>query len=169
MKSTQQEFHGIILNPREGAFMRKPLSVFVLTSSLIFGANLNAQDKDLTLIVSDYLEARALIMQENATVEDVDKVMAFYTDGFVYEHPKAGAKISGTQAHRNGMIGFLGASKNVRFQILHVIAGFNQAAVEMRLTGLAKNGKQWEEMNRIQVLFFEFDKGKISRITENWR
>ena len=126
--------------------MRKLLSKFGLINSLLlfqmFGLALNvgAQDKDLSLIVSHYLEARAASMQENATAADVDKVMAFYTESFVYEHPKFGVKISGTQAHREGMIGFLGAAKNVTFQAIRLIAGFNQAAVEMQLTGFAKKG-----------------------------
>ena len=37
-------------------------------------------------IVKAYLQARQKSMQENATSEDIDRVIVFYSDSLYYEH-----------------------------------------------------------------------------------
>ncbi|MBX7151129.1 nuclear transport factor 2 family protein [bacterium] len=133
---------------------------------LFFGINLFAQD-DPGNIVNEYFIARAATMQENSTEKDVDKVLSMYSDNFIYEHPKFNAKITGKD--KTGMVKWLGATRNVRFEIRHLISGFNMAAVEVELTGEMKSDGKWTSLKRTQIMFFEFDGKLIKRIVEDWK
>ncbi|NUM82360.1 nuclear transport factor 2 family protein [bacterium] len=138
----------------------------ILAFVLFLSINVTAQS-DLDAVVKGYFIARAATMQENSSEKDVDKVLSMYTDDFVYEHPKFNAKITGKD--KSGMVKWLGATRNVQFDIRQSITGFNMVAVEVELNGEMKSDGKWIPLKRAQIMFFEFDGKLIRRIVEDWK
>ncbi|HEY7543754.1 MAG TPA: hypothetical protein VID27_02670, partial [Blastocatellia bacterium] len=48
----------------------------------------SASDDKLKGIVDKYLAARQATMLQTSTETDVDVILAFYTEGIIYEHPR---------------------------------------------------------------------------------
>jgi hypothetical protein len=106
-------------------------------------------------------------MQEKATVLDIEKALSFCADGFVYEHPSAGARIEGKDKVRSGMRGYLGETKDATYTLRilasnpHVVV----ARVDQRFLAKQENG-DWEAGKRSNITVFEIDHGNIARILD---
>jgi len=139
---------------------------FVLLASILPAAP-QAQDKAAEGLVRQYLQARSQTMQENATSRDIENALSFCTEGFVYEHPSAGARIDGKEKSRSGMSGYLGQTKNAThtLQFLasnpHVVV----ARIDQQFQVKQENGT-WVPRKRSNLTVFEIQDGKIARILD---
>jgi ketosteroid isomerase-like protein len=107
-------------------------------------------------------------MLQTSTPTDVDNLLAFYSEEVVYEHPRVKIRIEGKAKIREGMIRFLGVTKDAQIMTVNQISGANMVTVEYRLTFKAKQGSTWEEVSRRQVTLFEFEGEKIKRVVDYW-
>jgi ketosteroid isomerase-like protein len=151
-------------------FAKNILSAIVLVSVITsFGsARAAASDDKLKSIVDKYLVARQSTMLQASTSTDVDNLLAFYSEGVIYEHPRVKIRIEGKANIREGMIRFLGVTKDTRIIMVNRICGANVVAAEYRVTFKAKQGSSWEEVSRTQVTLFEFEGEKIKRVVDYW-
>src|SRR5690242_5438105 len=72
-------------------------------------------------IIKAYLKTQEKIMQQNATTEDVEKVMDFYSDSLYYEHVLSAEKkfiFHGKDDLRSGYISHLGETSNAKITLL---------------------------------------------------
>lgn len=106
-------------------------------------------------------------MQLNATSSDVEKVLNFCTDDFVYEHPAAKAKIQGKDKVRAGMSGYFGLTKDVTYQSQILASNQNVvvAKVEIQFSAKKEDGT-WKPGSRTNITVFEIENGKINRILD---
>jgi hypothetical protein len=84
-------------------------------------------------IIKMYLKAKEKIMQQDATVEDVEKVMHFYSDTLYYEHVLSAEKkflFHGKDDLRSGYISHLGETGNAKITVLNLIEKQNIVIVE---------------------------------------
>lgn len=151
-------------------FANSSLSAIVLVAlvTLSWPARAAASDDRLKSIVDRYLHARQLTMLQTSTPTDVDNLLAFYSEEVVYEHPRVKIRIEGKAKIREGMIRFLGVTKDAQIMTVNQISGANMVTVEYRLTFKAKQGSTWEEVSRRQVTLFEFEGEKIKRVVDYW-
>ena len=54
-----------------------------------------------------YLNALAATSHGETTAEDVERVLKFYDEGIVYEHPAVGIRLEGIDAQRQGLTAFM--------------------------------------------------------------
>ena len=119
-------------------------------------------------IIEAYLQAKQKSLQEDATREDVEKTLDFYSDTLYYEHVLSSEKkfiFQGKNDLRNGYIAHLGETRNVKIILLNSIERQNiivaEYSVKREIISTAKT-----ENDKV-VSFFEFDKsGKIKRMTD---
>ena len=136
--------------------------------AIIPHVEVNAQDENLTRIVKRYLQARRATMLENSTAADVDALLALYTENVIYEHPRVKARIEGKAKMREGMLSFLGVTKNTKIATLNFISGVNVVVAEYRVTFKTQEGSSWKTVSRTQVTLFEFEGDKIKRVVDYW-
>ena len=138
---------------------------FLLTLTLAItaqGKNKTAED-----LVRQYVQARSQTMQERASPNDIERALSFCTEGFVYEHPSAGARIEGKEKARAGMSGFLGQTKDAAYK-LRIFASNSHvvmARVDQRFLVKQENGS-WLPGKRSNITVFEIESGKIARILD---
>ncbi len=123
---------------------------------------------DISEVAMKYLAAERERQAEGATPRTVDAALAFLTDTVVYEHPRAGARITGKATLREGMLAFLGAVRNPRDEVVSKLAGPGVVVLQMRQSFQARRGKGWEAQTRTVVKVLEFDGEKIRRIIDYW-
>lgn len=114
------------------------------------------------------LAARERIMQQHATVADVDAFLALCTDNLVYEDPVVNVRITGKTQIREGMLGFLGVTRNVRRSVTRRIAAANVVVLEQAVSFEENEGNVWKPRKRDQVTVLEFDGTKIRRLADYW-
>jgi hypothetical protein len=73
--------------------MRRLIEIVLLV--LFFPIAALDQDRDAEELVRQYVGARSQTMQERASSNDIERVLSFCSERFVYEHPSAGARIGG--------------------------------------------------------------------------
>ena len=99
-------------------FSMKIFLLFLAMHSYAFFSSHEVNDEKSNLdIVKAYLQARQKSMQENATSEDIDRVIVFYSDSLYYEHVLSAEKkfvFHGKDGLRNGYISHLGDTRNVK-------------------------------------------------------
>ena len=118
-------------------------------------------------LVQDYLRARVAAMQLDATQKDIERVLAFYTDDFVYEHPAAKARITGKDQVRAGMTGYLGSTKDTTFHVRLLSSNQNVVIAKVTMKFLAKQDDgSWKPGGRTNLTVFEIENGKIKRILD---
>lgn len=115
-----------------------------------------------------YVELFTATLRQDATPQDVDNLLALYTDNVVYEHPRAGARIEGKDKIRRGMLGFLGAMRNPEVKVESALVGQGVAVLELRLTAEAKRDASWEPLARRQIMVLELEGSRIRRLIEYW-
>ncbi|WP_430408416.1 nuclear transport factor 2 family protein [Kordia sp.] len=149
--------------------------IFISTILLLFATNqITAQDatkahKDsLKIVVKKYYDLNLKTFQVNSTIKDIDRIFELFTDDFTYVHPKYG----GTYTREDLYNGYVRNQKNGGYdgkvtdiKILNKIVGLN--AVVVQRIYVEKKGDGIKE-GEPQMTFFEFKKGKISRIFEYW-
>ena len=114
------------------------------------------------------LAARQRMMQQGATAGDVDAFLAFCTDNLVYEDPVVNMKIEGRKQIREGMLGFLGLSRNARMVKTKRIAVANIVVFDLVVSFQEKQDSAWKTTTRHQMTILEFEGSKIRRLADYW-
>lgn len=139
--------------------------MMVLLPLILLAAH--GQDRGAEELVRQYLQARSQTMQEGAGSSDIERALAFCAEGFVYEHPSAGARIQGKENVRAGMSGYLGETKNATYTVR--ILASNPFVVVARVDQrflVKQEGGSWVSGKRSNITVFEIDGGKIARILD---
>ena len=89
-------------------------------------------DTALVAVVDQYRRARARTMQAGATDADVTAAAAVLADSVVYEHPAAGARMTGRATLAEGMRSFLGMTRGAGFRVIRQVAGPGVVVAEER-------------------------------------
>ena len=148
------------------------MKIFLLLLTIhshAFFSSREVNDKKSNLdIIKIYLQARQKSMQENATFEDIDKVMSFYSDSLYYEHVLSAEKkfvFHGKDDLRNGYTSHLGETRNVKIALDNYIQKQNVLVAEYTTTReIIANGKI-EAYETVSV--YELDKnGKIMHVID---
>jgi hypothetical protein len=97
--------------------------LFLAISNYTFFSSHEVNDTKSNLdIIKAYLQVRQKSMHQNATPEDIDRVMSFYADSLYYEHVLSSKKkfvFHGKDDLRNGYISHLGETKNVKIILVN--------------------------------------------------
>jgi hypothetical protein len=118
-------------------------------------------------VVKDYLLARIQTMQLEASAADIDRALAFCTDDVVYEHPAFKAKNEGKEKLKQGMSGFLGATKNAKLKINQILNNKDVVVADVEMTFLVKQKDgSWQPGSRKNISVFELEDGKIKRMLD---
>ena len=106
-------------------------------------------------------------MQLDATPKDIERVLAFYADDFVYEHPSAKARITGKDQVRAGMTSYLGLTKCTTYHLQLIGSNHNVVIAKVAMRFLAKQDDgTWKPGGRTNLTVFETENGKIKRILD---
>jgi ketosteroid isomerase-like protein len=118
-------------------------------------------------LVREYLQASNGAMQLDATERDIEKVLTFCADDFVYEHPAVKAKIEGKDKVRAGMAGYLGFTKNATYRVRILASNKHVVITKVERKFLTKQDDGgWKSGSRTNITIFEIENGKISRILD---
>jgi hypothetical protein len=123
---------------------------------------------NLTVLAKGYLEARQATMQDKAGPADVDRLLSFCLDSVVYEHPRVGIKLTGTDVLRSSTVNFLGASRNATIRVTASLQGAGVVTAQTDVAFEGKDADKWQPVKRQQIWVFEFEGAKIKRIIEYW-
>jgi len=119
-------------------------------------------------IIKMYLKAKEKIMQQDATVEDIEKVMHFYSDTLYYEHVLSAEKkflFHGKDDLRSGYISHLGETGNAKITVLNLIEKQNIVIVEYSSKREIISNHKTEESQIVSL--YEFDNnGKIKHMVD---
>ena len=145
--------------------MHRLMMVALLALGLI--ANASANDSADMKLVKDYLVARNASMEYSATPGDIDRVLGFCTDDYVYEHPRVHARVSGKMEARKGMLSHLKESRNPKLTVTRMMGNQQVVVVEMSISAEAvDSGGKWTPFQRGGISVFELRDGKIARIID---
>jgi hypothetical protein len=124
--------------------------------------------KRMEQVAEDALATRQKMMQQDASAADVDSFLALCTDNLIYEDPVVNMKIEGKKQIREGMLGFLGLSRNASAVLTKRIAVANVVVLELVVSFEEKQADGWKSMSRHQMTVFEFEGTKIRRLADYW-
>ena len=146
------------------SFLRK-LPLAVIASLMLTGPG-ESQDADPA---DAYLALTRAVMAETATAADVDALLALYADDVVYEHPRVGIRIKGSEQVRRGLVAFLGRTRNPEIERQHRIEGEAVRIVTHRVAFEADTPDGWQPVERMQIVVLELDAShQITRIIDYW-
>ncbi|HEV7554668.1 MAG TPA: nuclear transport factor 2 family protein [Kofleriaceae bacterium] len=138
------------------------LTVAFVCMSSVVGA-------DNTDIATRAIAARAKTMQATTTAADVDAFVAFMADDVVYEDPVVHMRIEGKAKIRDGMLGFLGATRSGKIAITKQIAAASVVVLDQTVSFEERDGGTSIPRSRHQVTILELDSsGKIHRLADYW-
>jgi ketosteroid isomerase-like protein len=162
------EIGSSVFRPHEGerAMSMKRQAVLLLFLAL-FQIEASCQKNLEASLIHKYLQARVATMQLDATPKDIETVLAFCTDDFVYEHPAAKARIAGKDQVRAGMTGYLGLTKSTTYRLRMLSSNHNVVIAKVEMRFIAKlNDGSWKPSARTNLTVFEIENGKIKRILD---
>jgi hypothetical protein len=144
------------------------LLFLALHSHAFFPSHEISDEKSNLDIIKAYLQARQKSMQENATSEDIEKIMGYYSDSLYYEHVLSAEKkfvFHGKDDLRNGYISHLGETRNVKIALINYIQKQNIFVAEYSTTReIIANGKI-EEYKTVSL--YELDEnGQIKHVID---
>lgn len=121
---------------------------------------------------SAYLKALSATSHGETTTDDVDRVLAFYADDIIYEHPGVGIRLEGIEAQRQGLTAFIqsygGDAETSSIDVIDHMEGPNVAMLRLKVRFLRKDGDNIEPVARDQWRVIETRQGKITRIIDYW-
>ena len=126
-------------------------------------------DTALVAVVDRYRRARARTMQAGATDADVTAAASVLADSVVYEHPAAGARMTGRATLAEGMRSFLGSARDASFRVIRQIAGPGVVVAEEQLSFEARRDGGWSRTTRTQLTVYEVRDRHITRMIEYWQ
>ena len=119
-------------------------------------------------LVDAYLRALTQTQQETAQPKDIDALLDFYADDIVYEHPRVGAVIEGKARIRQGMLAFLGKTRNPSIRVEKYLGEADVIVVEYDREFEMLSNNNWQQRIQHQVTIFEIADGKITRVRDYW-
>jgi ketosteroid isomerase-like protein len=141
----------------------------LLISSALSGRPSPAQETSgATALARQWVERLTTVMQQNATRQDVDNLLALCTDDAVYEHPRMRARTPGKRRIRAEMAEYLGETRSPSLRVKSTIEGRNVVVLELEVQAEAKRKGGWEPLTRTQVTVLETDGSRIRRILDYW-
>ena len=123
-------------------------------------------DTPLTSIADQVIRAREATMQEKSNAQDVENFLSYCMDDFVYEDPVVNMRNAGKSQIREGMVHFLGASKNASWVVKKKLAAGN--AVMLEITVSFTDADTGKVVTRDQITVLEFQGTKVRRILDYW-
>jgi len=122
-----------------------------------------AWQKPVDEVAREYFRARVPSMAAHATANDIEKVLAFYTDDVVYEDPAVKVRIVGKDQIRSGMLShvedYVGSKRETHISVDSMISLANAVgAITTELfwtTG--EKGRKENSRKRFKVLEFRGD------------
>lgn len=106
-------------------------------------------------------------MAASADSKTIEKALAYCSDDLVYEHPAVKAKIEGKERIRAGMGGYLGQTKNPRYEIRILANRPDVVVAQVDQWFLVKQDDgSWKPRRRSNLTIFEITSGKIHRILD---
>lgn len=115
-----------------------------------------------------WVERLTRVMQQDAGRQDLDNLLALYTDDAVYEHPGLGARIRGKRRLRKEMAEYLGETRSPDLRVKSMIAGRNVAVLEIEVQAEARRKDSWQPLTRTQITVLETDGSRIRRVVDYW-
>lgn len=116
-----------------------------------------------------YIAEMTAAMQANATEASAERVLALFTPDAAYEHPAFDMRVAGTAAMRTARLRQLGATRTARATITGRTALADVEAITLDLAFEARDGDTWRPVTRKQLLLFEYEAGRITRVLEYWQ
>jgi hypothetical protein len=120
-------------------------------------------------LVRSFLQAQQAVMQANAGEAEVQHLLTFLTDSFVYEHPRAGARIAGRAPFGDGIRSFLHSTRQAQIMVTSTLVQGGLVVVDQRVTFEVQREGQWRPDGRTQVTVFDVEGDHISRIVDFWQ
>ena len=142
--------------------------ILFVTNQIVAQDATKAHKDSLETIVKKYYDLNLIVFQANSTPKDIDKIFELFTENFTYVHPKYGGIYTRDDLYN----GYIRNQKNGRYdgsaidiEIINKVVGLNAVVVERSYIDKINNEIIKREP---QMTFFEFKKGKISKIFEYW-
>ena len=120
-------------------------------------------------LVRSFVQAQQALMQQNAGEPEVQAVLHFLSDSFVYEHPRARATISGRNEFGEGLRRFLGGTQKAQIRIVSTLVDGGVVVTEQDISFDVKREGEWRPDGRTQVTVFDVENGRIARIVDFWQ
>src|SRR5438309_195336 len=79
-----------------------------------------------------YLNAQQRVMQRDATLAEIDRLMRFYSSNYIYRDVKAGITVAGIDRVRKGSAGHLGESRDARVRVEGAVEDGTTVALKVR-------------------------------------
>lgn len=152
-----------ILNPLARLFA---LTTLLLTGNVEAETAENLSRQQMERLAYEVTEAQNKATTRGATLDDVERLYAMYTEDFIYEHPGMDDVYTREHIYRNHTRA-LGQGQYEKYdpteygyRIVDVMPGDNAVAVQRTQARLG------DAAPRMAV--FEFENGKVARIREYW-
>ena len=115
-----------------------------------------------------YVSALSGVMEEFAAESEVDVLFGLYHTDVTYEHPRIGVRIGERAMLRQGVISFLGKTRNPVIEELERTVGEGVVILRLRIRFDTLSSDGWQPAERVQVTILEITDGLISRIIDYW-
>jgi ketosteroid isomerase-like protein len=105
---------------------------FILLTAIFlaaFPATAQPVQPNIALEALRYIDAQEAVMAPDAGPKQVDALLAFYTDDYIYYHPQFGAKVVGPDAHRRGVMSHLGEMTDAAIEIRGIQVNGNMVSL----------------------------------------
>ncbi len=99
------------------------MRLFALLAILFASVGLHAQPSEsppasgLSEIVMHYIAAQEAVMEIGAGATEVQTLMDFYAEDYVYHHPQFGARVTGIAQIRRAIMAHLGESADANIEV----------------------------------------------------
>ena len=112
-----------------------------------------AQTADLIPIALAYVAAQERVMEADASPVDVDSLLAFVTDDFLYLHPAVNARIEGKEAARAGIQSHLGETADPTIRVSTAIEEGRVVTLITRTSFRTRDGEAVDRGGTTVILF----------------
>lgn len=140
--------------------------------ALALSACVAGETQNTDALFNAYLAALSATSHGEATGDDVERVLEFYAEDIVYEHPRVGIRLEGIDAQRQGLTAFLaayaGSAADSRIEIIDFVEGPDVVMLRLNVQFLLRREDAVEKISRDQWRFIETKDGKIVRIIDYW-
>ncbi len=149
--------------------MKTLLLLFIVNVCSFSVSTFKSYSQQSNLItVKNFLQAKEKSLQQNASKEDVEKILGFYSDSLAYEHVLSPIKkfiFHGKDDLRSGYISHLGETKNVKIELINSMKKQNIIVAEYSIQREIISNSKKENYKVISIFEFEKD-GKIKRMID---
>jgi ketosteroid isomerase-like protein len=87
---------------------------------------------DLAEEALSYIAAQEAVMERSASPQDADALVRFYAPDYTYYHPQFGAKVTGLDAVRNGIVSHYGETADAQILVTGMLVSGNMVSLALR-------------------------------------